>query len=756
MLEDSGRPVIASFTLGDSDSDVDEDEELFHDTKDILARAAEQVPSGGIADPTGSTGGTTGAAGDRAGSAHQQQQQQVNNSSGSRDGDSTGDQQQPPASATPGQPQPGGGKADPLKAMDLEGLLENFHKVYDPDNMHQVRAIMEKYAGREAHIYEDELRERYLGDKPDFWGLIRKVYAEKNESKLPEVQSLLMKYAGKEPNLYLQICAKYQVEPDKAVEAPTTASGAGAPSPSAPAPASAATPPPAAGPVGAAGASEAAAAATAFAPPPRLGLFSRLRAKRDTQPSVEALKEHLQEAIERDATSQQEVGQLRAELIDRDASMANYNEEVRSLVAQVERFQLVLESGAEGGGGGVQELEGFGEEGAGLREEACELRAQRLVHEEALQEARDEISSLAADATQRQRANEAFHGQEVYQLEQQVAVLRRSSEQQEEQAANVAGRAGDDAVARLMEVRRQLEAEQQERDLELRAATEEIRNLATEAEQWQVLQREEAVSAEEAHHAAESHHVELLDAQSLLADTQRSCSALSSGALEERDAALRSLEELRAEHDAKDVQLQSLTQELRERERSAEDGVEDARVTESCLEAARERISELEAQLGAAARETETSAVMNIGGMVASAVRATAEEEVSPFEASSPAEPPEQGAPAQPPEEEVSPLEGSPPAEPPEPTATAPDRGGSPVQPTEDQPPNLDDLLRSDDSDGSGLLETAAAAEPPPEEKREPPELIEEPEEELVELLEPLGGEPLPLSIPPIDDDDIL
>merc|ERR1719401_3145355 len=104
-------------------------------------------------------------------------------------------------------------------SADLQGFLEIFFKVYNPDSLHQVRAIMDKYAGREDRIYEEELRLRYLGSQPDYASLIRTVYSEKNPSKVPEVQTLLLKYAGKEQDLYLQICAKYQVEPDKAVAA---------------------------------------------------------------------------------------------------------------------------------------------------------------------------------------------------------------------------------------------------------------------------------------------------------------------------------------------------------------------------------------------------------------------------------------------------------------------------------------------------------------------------------------------------------
>merc|ERR1711972_379844 len=80
---------------------------------------------------------------------------------------------------------------------------------------------------------------------------------------------------------------------------------------------------------------------------------------------------------------------------------------------------------------------------------------------------------------------------------------------------------------------------------------------------------------------------ELLDTQALLADTQRRCSAVSDGALDARDEALRELDALRVEHDTKDSQLRSLVKELRERERAAEDEAVDAKETEDCIEAAR-------------------------------------------------------------------------------------------------------------------------------------------------------------------------
>merc|ERR1719277_2194599 len=95
------------------------------------------------------------------------------------------------------------------------------------------------------------------------------------------------------------------------------------------------------------------------------------------------------------------------------------------------------------------------------------------------------------------------------------------------------------------------------------------------------------------------------------------------GALDARDEALRELDALRVEHDTKDSQLRSLIKELRERERAAEDEAVDAKETEDCIEAAQERIAELEKRL---AEARETSQASSVATLVANAIVATADE----------------------------------------------------------------------------------------------------------------------------------
>lgn len=236
--------------------------------------------------------------------------------------------------------------------VDYAPLLHIFYEWYNPSNIHHIPTILSKFAGSEESMY-DELRKKYLAEQPDFLKLIRQVYASRNPRKLQDVPALLLKFAGKEYALYLRICAKYKAKPDRLVLASAPAMAAF---------------------------SEFTKSSVALPTSPRAVATSLPR----PIVGVELLHRHLQEAVEREALAEQEVGQLRAELLDRDASLQAVAEDNSELQAQLECQTCAAQ--AEGAGAPKQ--------GAGAASAHVRSAQEERLHDPVLQE---ELERLATE-----------------------------------------------------------------------------------------------------------------------------------------------------------------------------------------------------------------------------------------------------------------------------------------------------------------------------------------------------------------------
>mmetsp|Transcript_37715 Transcript_37715/g.87108 ORF Transcript_37715/g.87108 Transcript_37715/m.87108 type:complete len:1671 (+) Transcript_37715:82-5094(+) len=109
-----------------------------------------------------------------------------------------------------------------LESDDWRRKITKLYKERNPEKLHQVPSLLEKYKGSEKTLYLAIMKKYKIKKEPkgedekvdvDEWReRITKLYREFNPEKLSEVPSLLEKYKGNEKTLYIAIKKKYKVK----------------------------------------------------------------------------------------------------------------------------------------------------------------------------------------------------------------------------------------------------------------------------------------------------------------------------------------------------------------------------------------------------------------------------------------------------------------------------------------------------------------------------------------------------------------